>query len=237
MTLEDLRFLAHVAVDIGRYREAITTITNAITLSPSIDSEFRSLFQTAFKHAADDHRKNLRLFYQRRVAEEDNPRVVARLDALRASELSALSALTAEAAALIDRFLLPASADSFARVSFWKIRGDLSRYVCEFADGEALQAARAEAETAYTAALEAAERDLAPQDPVRLAAVLNCAVFKFEHLDLFQEAAELLQGAVGAARGDLSEDARDILAVMATNLDNWGKAALSEEEETSEEEE
>jgi hypothetical protein len=240
--LADLAFLAQVMVDVGRSKEATEHLTQYIAIEPSLDDALRLLFQSVFKRSVDSRRKNIRYFDQCIVNEEGNPATLERLGALRARELAELNALAAQAFALIDEKLLPNAKGPAALIFFQKLRADLARYLCEFATGEALQEAKAAAQSAYAAALAGAERDLRPADPGRLGAVLNCAVFKYEHCQLCQEAAELLEAAIDAASADsadLDEDARqegrEIIAVMRTNLESWGKTKVFEEEEYTDE--
>jgi 14-3-3 protein epsilon len=239
MTVADFAFLAQVTLEVDRRREAIDYLSQLISLQPALDEDQRPTFQTIFKKAVDAHRHNLRYFDQRIVQEEGHSAILDRLAALRARELSELTDLANEAFTLIDEKLLPNATMPVAIVFFQKMRADFSRYLCEFTDGEALQEAKAAAESAYAAALETANRDLTPKDPARLGAVLNYAVFKYEHCQLCQEAAELLQDAidgVGADKGEIAEEANEIIAVMTTNLENWGKGGSYEGEEESQEE-
>jgi tetratricopeptide (TPR) repeat protein len=240
MTAADLGFLARFAIDLRRHREAVKYLSQLIDLNPALDDNDRQTFQSCFKRAVDDHRKNLRLFEQRLIDQEGNAPALDRLTSLREKELNDLTTLTNEACALIDGKLLPNASTPSALAFFKKMRGDLARYLCEFTAGEALQEAKVDAESAYSAAIAVAERDLAPTDPVRLGAILNYAVFTYEHRELFQDAVDLIQAAISAALGegnelapDVKQEAREIIDVMTQNLETWGNAVKDDSEDES----
>merc|ERR1711957_1129832 len=75
---------------------------------------------------------------------------------------------------LLDKNLIPKSADGESKVFFQKMKADYFRYIAEFQNGDAKTKAADSAEGAY------AEKDLAVTHPIRLGLALNYSVFLYE---------------------------------------------------------
>ncbi|GKD71849.1 14-3-3 domain-containing protein [Tanacetum coccineum] len=85
--------------------------------------------------------------------------------------------------ATIDDHLLKLQNTPDAAVFYHKMKGDYYHYLAEFKSDEEQEEAKSQAEKAYTAAKDAAEKDLAPNDPVRLGLAMNFSVFQHEMQD------------------------------------------------------
>jgi len=216
--VEDLLFLANVAHEAGRPREAIDLLRQVAVLKPDMDKGERMLFGLIYKGAVDPMRETLKVLDGALADEEGshNAAMVDRIGAVRAAVRAELKQCCTDAASLVETALLPRAEDSAGRAFFEKMRGDMFRYICEF-EQDVLE----QANSAYTRALEIARADLAQHDPVRLRSILNFAVFTFEHLGENGRAIEMLRQALSDFEGDTLDEAQAIVRVMQANIESW----------------
>jgi hypothetical protein len=242
---EDFAFLAGALLEASRVKDSLSMAVSLVSADPCLPGDCRSQFSSVFKKAVESLRSSLRFLLQyEREAEPSLPELADALTRYRVLELRDLEDLCALLFSLIDDHLLPHAADSESRVFFWKLRGDFARYLCEFTSEQAFEKARADAEKAYALALDLALENLRPAHPTRLGTVLNYAVFKCEHCHKYDEATEMLEGAIAHADDEIEEMSKDrqkesggIVAVMRHNLATWRHASDRSEEEEVEDEE
>eukprot|EP00441_Pelagodinium_beii_P047516 CAMPEP_0197619986 /NCGR_PEP_ID=MMETSP1338-20131121/908_1 /TAXON_ID=43686 ORGANISM="Pelagodinium beii, Strain RCC1491" /NCGR_SAMPLE_ID=MMETSP1338 /ASSEMBLY_ACC=CAM_ASM_000754 /LENGTH=81 /DNA_ID=CAMNT_0043189049 /DNA_START=1 /DNA_END=242 /DNA_ORIENTATION=+ len=75
------------------------------------------------------------------------------------------------------------------------MKADYYRYIAEFRDGPAKDAAAENARKAYADAAGVAEKDLAVTHPIRLGLALNYSVFQYEVLQMPDEACKMARTA------------------------------------------
>lgn len=238
MSADDLRFFANIQHDIGCNSEAINYMKKLIEVRPGFTKEDRNIFGLIFKDAIDAVRSSLKKLINAIMYEESQkrPEYADRIEIYKAKSFSQLEELCTDALGLIENTLLPNAIDDSSRVFFYKMVGDLHRYLSEFMESYVTDTAM----NAYTEAIKIAENSLSPRDPSRLGAILNYAVFLYRHLGDRQSATEVLTKALSEVEKDETqmsdgtlEQAFDIIRVMETNLMNWEREddGLEEEED------
>jgi hypothetical protein len=229
--LEQLAAFVSIMTGISRKAEAIALLSRIVEIQPDLSPNNRVLFVSTFKSIVDIHRANLRHLVEnaeKAMLRSEAPEIYNAIDSLIDKEFKDLIDVIDTSFSLVDDFLLPAARNSEAKVVYKKFKGDLSRYICEFATDSALEDAKTNAEIFYSEAVELSWRDLPPHSPVRLGTFLNYAVFKYGHCHESELASELIQRAINDNKNgssgpntDSLEDAAHILSVMRSNLTAW----------------
>lgn len=239
--MEDLLYFANVQRDIGRSRDAIVFTKQFIELNPSPDRSERGQIIAVYKAAIDSIRKSLLILTDQLIRERhmtENGAILDRLEAKKKCCFDELQELCNETIQLIDDVLIPKAESTEGQVFFYKMRGDLYRYMSESSEDDKLEKNNAEAETSYNEAMKLGQ-ELPISNPVRLGTILNYAVFLYEQKNEPTRAIELVKSALSEPGHDFDqlsdgsrENAMAVLKVMRTNLENWD---IPEEEEEGEE--
>jgi 14-3-3 protein epsilon len=233
--VEDLSFFCALYHREQREKEGLEALHELIALDPVFDKHRRGLFQVIYKSVIDSLRNSLRVLtdYQNFEAERGRSGHVVFLTSKRESLSRQLLAHSRDAVSAIDTALLPNSGDSQTTVFFHKLKGDFYRYMAEHSDESDAIAAGNSAEDSYTTALAIANEALPSHDTVRLALVLNAAIFKYEIRKDTEIATEMLERAVGEHEGNVpemdSETQREffeIIAIIRQNLEVWADGNL-----------
>ncbi|KAK8888455.1 hypothetical protein M9Y10_039532 [Tritrichomonas musculus] len=241
---DDLLFLADLMKRIQRPKDGLELMEELANLKPSFNEIERSSFGAIFKAAVDNIRSSLRVLTDNLINEEEkgNTDFADNIKQVINETFSDLQKLCNRTLKIIDDCLLPNAESVKAKVFFLKLKGDIFRYISEYAEGEEKEKALSGADEAYLAAIPLSKSDLVKSDPVRLGLILNFAVFKYEHMQAHEEAKELLTDAIGLVKDDFSDlsnpdtvkEAESIIEVMQSNLENWDEM-LGEDEEEDEE--
>ncbi|OHT05640.1 14-3-3-like protein GF14 epsilon [Tritrichomonas foetus] len=243
---DDVFFLANILHEISRPKDGLELLYKFAEKKPSFNSSERSSFGIIFKASVDSIRKSLRILADHYADEEENnhSEYCDRIKEVQAKSFDDLEKLCNETLDAIINFLLPNAENIQSEVFFLKLKGDIYRYISEFATGEEREKSLLNAETAYSSAIPKATDHLIEADPVRLGLLLNYAVFKYEHKRDCEDAKELLRNAienVGNDFSDLTQEAVDetksIIEVMQSNLNNWSEYPDEDEDEDEEDHE
>lgn len=110
----------------------------------------------------------------------------------------------------------------------WCRKGDYLRYLAEFATGNDRKEAAENSLTAYKAASETANSELATTHPIRLGLALNFSVFYYEILNSPDRACRLAKAAFDDAIAELDtlseesyKDSTLIMQLLRDNLTLW----------------
>ena len=143
-------------------------------------------------------------------------------------EFHELQELSEKGLDLIDSIFLPNVDSRISEVFFLKFKGDIYRYLSEFAEGDQKEQSLTSAEAAYKKGYSIATEHLKKSDPVRLGLILNYAVFLYEHQKKRDSAIDLLNPAIDLADDDYSEltketadETKSLIEVMQININNW----------------
>ena len=117
------------------------------------------------------------------------------------------------------------------------MKGDYFRYISEFTSGEENKKAGDNAQAAYVAAADLAEKELSTTHPIRLGLSLNYSVFHYEVRNDRTKACQLAKETFDSAIADIDQineehykDATTIMQLIRDNLTLW----TAEEEEADE---
>jgi 14-3-3 protein epsilon len=240
LSADDLSFLARSTHDIGRYPDAIRILNQLIVQKPALDRNEWLLFGPIYKSAVDQIRTSLRALTLASLSERNAPDLPDRINQTVQQSIEKLVQLCSSAITVIDTSLLPAATTHQARVFYFKVKGDMNRYIAEYkSDTNAKELAS----EAYSEAIRIADENLKDSDPVKLGTILNFSVFTHEHLGNEETAIELLKAALDRVQRDTSQlsdqskrDSISVLSVMQANLAHWqGDDDFEEEEEEDEE--
>ncbi|KAF3445900.1 hypothetical protein FNV43_RR11077 [Rhamnella rubrinervis] len=92
---------------------------------------------------------------------------------------------------LLDSHLIPSTSSGDSKVFYLKRKGDYHRYLAEFKTGAECKEAAESTLTAYKAAQDIANAELAPTHPIRLGLALNFSMLFYEILNSLDSACNL----------------------------------------------
>lgn len=129
---------------------------------------------------------------------------------------------------LLDKTLIGNSKQGESKVFYYKMKGDYFRYIAEFRSDSGKKTAADNAFTAYTQAMEVAQRELLVTHPIRLGLALNFSVFQYEVLCNPEEACKMARQAFEDAIAELDNVSEDsykdstlIMQLLRDNLTLW----------------
>lgn len=236
---KDLLYLANVMERIQRPKDGLELIEKLSKIKPAFNVDERTSFSIIFKAAVDKIRNSLRVLNENLLYEEENskPEHCERIKEIINESFSDLQKLCNNTLEMLDNQLLPNAESPQAKVCFLKLKGDIYRYLTEFAEGDEKEIFLAAADEAYSSALPIALSELKKSDTVRLGLILNYAVFKYEHKQAYEEAKDLLNKAIELLNNDFSDvspdtenESKSIIEVMQNNLQRWNQSEEEEEE-------
>ncbi|KAH0785794.1 14-3-3 protein [Histomonas meleagridis] len=231
----DLLFYANVQHDISRYEESLSYLKEFISQKSNLNKKERAIFGLIYKDAIDQTRNTLRILSDD-LGNKGAPEQMAVVQRYFDKSLNELNIQCNEALSIINDTLLPSSDDLVAKAFYYKMAGDLYRYMYEFSqtkESSYLQSA----ETEYNKAIEISSANLPFSHPVRLGSILNYSVFLYEHCHNREKAIELVKTALSDVEKDtttLSKGTQletiDVINVMQKNLEYWDMSLQSSDE-------
>lgn len=244
---EDLLYFANVKHDINQFQEATEYLKQLVEMKSKLDKNERKLFGIIFKDAIDPIRTTLRILrdasQKSQLSQDTTPTQLEILNKEIDASYSDLNNLCQNALSLINNYLQPNAEDVSAKTFYYKMEGDLYRYLYEYSDNEIKEELLQKADSAYRSAIEVSSTELNGQDPIRLGSILNYAVLLYEHMKKELEAVNLLKDALEKAQDEsqaLSDSSKKesitIIDVMQSNLGIWARESESESEGEGEEE-
>lgn len=247
---DNLFFFANVMYDIQRPKDGIEMMGKLAKIKPTFGLRERITLETIFKAAVNNIRNSLEVLLDHLQRYEDDENEPSRKDfyqpiqGIYEETFNDLKSLCDQVLSIVNTYLLPNAETSQAKVFYYKLQGDIYRYISEFADGKEKDAALANADKSYSLAMPIAQSELKKSDPVHLGLILNYSVLKYEHMHEIQEAERIVNQAVqswGEDSNDLTPDAIDeaksIIVVMQKNLNLWERNANIKNESDNGEEE
>eukprot|EP00522_Entomoneis_paludosa_P001922 CAMPEP_0172471302 /NCGR_PEP_ID=MMETSP1065-20121228/67745_1 /TAXON_ID=265537 /ORGANISM="Amphiprora paludosa, Strain CCMP125" /LENGTH=476 /DNA_ID=CAMNT_0013229397 /DNA_START=52 /DNA_END=1483 /DNA_ORIENTATION=- len=116
----------------------------------------------------------------------------------------------------------------YAKVFYYKMKGDYHRYLSEFQVGETRKSSASGALDAYQDASDIAGKELPPTHPIRLGLALNFSVFYYEILNSPDKACQIAKQAFDDAIAELDtlneesyKDSTLIMQLLRDNLTLW----------------
>ena len=227
-----LIFQVRLHYELGQFNEAIKKLDILSQQHPTFDSDHRNLFSVVYKDAINPLRESLRTLSasQNTQIQDHNQSRADLIEMYIQKTKKDLIELCKHGINTILTNLLLYADTIQGKVFYLKTRGDLHRYISELNDPIESPKANREAKLAYDTAIATCDTELPYSDPIRLGAILNSAVFEFEHENNFERARELLQDAIRKSQSSLDElseddkrEADSILYSMNNNLIIWSE--------------
>uniref|UniRef100_A0A803NKR9 14-3-3 domain-containing protein n=1 Tax=Cannabis sativa TaxID=3483 RepID=A0A803NKR9_CANSA len=184
---EENVYMAKLAEQAERYEEMVEFMEK---VSASVDNEEltveeRNLLSVAYKNVIGARRASWRIISSIEQKEESrgNEEHVSVIRDYRSKIETELSNICDGILKLLDSRLIPSATSGDSKVFYLKMKGDYHRYLAEFKTGAERKEAAESTLTAYKAAQDIANAELAPTHPIRLGLALNFSVFYYEILN------------------------------------------------------
>lgn len=234
----DFYYLALMAHNIRRDVEATNYIHQMVDTNEPLTEPQRNIIGSVFKSSVDPIRNTIRCLNDNIAIENSTGKIhlVEKLNESKDDAIQKLTDICNEGIDMLENKLLKRQLDIISQIHYQKIRGDLYRYLIEINPDS--ESNIKNAKEAYSFACDQAELHLEANIPIRLGAILNYAVFKYEHLSCVEDAIEMLQHAVLKYQDCKNEidpytraEAVNIVMVIESNIKNWTTPESDEEEE------
>lgn len=243
--MTDYEFLALFNIKCQRPLQALDNLFTLIENTPKLTTSQKNLLNTIVKSSVDSPRSSIKklnnfITTERSAGHADN---VEALTKIKRNCINEITDVCSKCLDLIENKLIPENEDDpESLVYFYKVRGDIYRYIMETSPDS--EDALKKASDSYLYAYTKSQEYLAPCVSIRLGAFLNYAVFKYDHLHCIEEATEILQQALTHYTEGLDklsqeskEDVLNIVKVINENIRNWTVAESTDDSEHEEEEE
>lgn len=220
-------YMAKLAEQAERYDEMVEymeKVTDELTV------EERNLLSVAYKNVIGARRASWRIISSIEQKEESrgNEDHVTVIKDYRSKIEAELSKICDGILKLLDSRLIPSASSGDSKVFYLKMKGDYHRYLAEFKTGGERKEAAEATLTAYKAAQDIANTELAPTHPIRLGLALNFSVFYYEILNSPDRACNLAKQAFDEAIAELDtlgeesyKDSTLIMQLLRDNLTLW----------------
>ncbi|AEE82710.1 general regulatory factor 1 [Arabidopsis thaliana] len=229
---DEFVYMAKLAEQAERYEEMVEfmeKVAKAVD-KDELTVEERNLLSVAYKNVIGARRASWRIISSIEQKEESrgNDDHVSLIRDYRSKIETELSDICDGILKLLDTILVPAAASGDSKVFYLKMKGDYHRYLAEFKSGQERKDAAEHTLTAYKAAQDIANSELAPTHPIRLGLALNFSVFYYEILNSPDRACNLAKQAFDEAIAELDtlgeesyKDSTLIMQLLRDNLTLW----------------
>ncbi|KVI08597.1 hypothetical protein Ccrd_013033, partial [Cynara cardunculus var. scolymus] len=230
---EDNVYMAKLAEQAERYEEMVEFMEKVVAAadgSEELTIEERNLLSVAYKNVIGARRASWRIISSIEQKEESrgNEGHVSTIRDYRSKIESELSSICDGILKLLDSKLIGSASSGDSKVFYLKMKGDYYRYLAEFKTGSERKEAAENTLSAYKAAQDIANGELAPTHPIRLGLALNFSVFYYEILNSPDRACNLAKQAFDEAIAELDtlgedsyKDSTLIMQLLRDNLTLW----------------
>ncbi|KAL0392365.1 UNVERIFIED_CONTAM: 14-3-3-like protein C [Sesamum radiatum] len=230
---EESVYMAKLAEQAERYEEMVEfmeKVSSSLPEKEELTVEERNLLSVAYKNVIGARRASWRIISSIEQKEESkgNDDHVSSIKEYRSKIETELSGICDGILQLLDKMLIPSASAGDSKVFYLKMKGDYHRYLAEFKTGAERKEAAESTLTAYKAAQDIANAELAPTHPIRLGLALNFSVFYYEILNSPDRACNLAKQAFDEAIAELDtlgeesyKDSTLIMQLLRDNLTLW----------------
>eukprot|EP01080_Neovahlkampfia_damariscottae_P005085 gene5085-8685_t len=235
-TREELFFLAKTSLKIERYEEMMFIMNKLCTLNFELNKEERLILSLAYKNVLGSKRMILKtinsLLLQEETEETRKNKDLqgGNIDVLKSYKLKVvneLKDLCYEAISIIDIYILKSSKSKESFSFFYKMKGDIYRYLSEILNEIELQKVKDESINYYELAVETS-KDFQPSNPIKLSIALNFSIFYYEIMNSPENASKLAKKAFDSAISDIDnvtdenyKETTQILQLLKEKLTFW----------------
>ncbi|XP_042031061.1 14-3-3-like protein B [Salvia splendens] len=233
MAREEIVYMAKLAEQAERYEEMVEfmeKVSGSLRENEELSVEERNLLSVAYKNVIGARRASWRIISSIEQKEESkgNEDHVATIKTYRSKIEKELCNICDGILQMLDQRLVPSASSGDSKVFYLKMKGDYHRYLAEFKTGADRKEAAESTLSAYKAAQDIANSDLAPTHPIRLGLALNFSVFYYEILNSPDRACSLAKQAFDEAIAELDtlgeesyKDSTLIMQLLRDNLTLW----------------
>ncbi|KAL3630514.1 hypothetical protein CASFOL_023498 [Castilleja foliolosa] len=229
---EENVYMAKLAEQAERYEEMVEFMEKVVGSvdGDELSVEERNLLSVAYKNVIGARRASWRIISSIEQKEESrgNESHVSAIKTYRSKIETELSNICDGILKLLDTKLIGSAATGDSKVFYLKMKGDYHRYLAEFKTGAERKEAAENTLSAYKAAQDIANTELAPTHPIRLGLALNFSVFYYEILNSPDRACNLAKQAFDEAIAELDtlgeesyKDSTLIMQLLRDNLTLW----------------
>lgn len=231
LSREDSIYLAKLTEQAERYEEMVENMKNVASAGQELSVEERNLLSVAYKNVIGGRRASWRIvssIEQKEESKENSEHQVELIKNYRTKIESELTNISSDILSVLDEHLIPSATTGESKVFYYKMKGDYHRYLAEFSQEDARNAATESSLEAYKTASEIATTELPPTHPIRLGLALNFSVFYYEIQNSPDKACHLAKQAFDDAIAELDtlseesyKDSTLIMQLLRDNLTLW----------------
>jgi len=236
-TRDEYVYLAKLYERAERFDDMVKWITKYVQLDPTLSNDERNILSAGYKNVISGKRASWRLLHSLEKKEEKkNSQNLAYLREIKGQVEDEMKKICDDIQSVMDKYLVPNAKDAETKVFYLKLKGDYFRYRAEFTSGAEHEKAANDAEAAYKAAFDIAEKDIPISSSTRLGLALNFSVFYYEIKNLKAEACQIAKNAFEESIKILDEledkKAKDtilIIQLLKENLILWNNEMNEDE--------
>jgi len=223
-------YFAKLAEQAERYDEMANYMQEVGNSGTELTVEERNLLSVAYKNAVGSRRAAWRIIssVEQKETSKGNGENAGHAQEYRKTVEKELDDICDKILKLLKDVLIEKATTGESKVFYWKMKADYHRYIAEYSEGSKKSDASKDADEAYQAAKEVAEKDLAVTHPIRLGLALNYSVFQYEVLSKPDEACKMAREAFESAIAELDnvseesyKDSTLIMQLLRDNLTLW----------------
>jgi 14-3-3 protein epsilon len=236
-TRDEYVYLAKLYERAERFDDMVKWITKYVQLDPVLSNDERNILSAGYKNVISGKRASWRLLHSLEKKEEKkNSQNLAYLREIKGQVEDEMKKICDDIQSVMDKYLVPNAKDAETKVFYLKLKGDYFRYRAEFTSGPEHEKAANDAEAAYKAAFDIAEKEIPISSSTRLGLALNFSVFYYEIKNLKAEACQIAKNAFEESIKILDEledkKAKDtilIIQLLKENLILWNNEMNEDE--------
>lgn len=242
---EELIFMAKISQEAGKSEDTIKYMKKVINFEKELTASEIQLFYLAYNNTINPRRAalyKLTLIEEKEIAKEVKLSHLRLLRKYKWEIEAEMDTFCEEVLEILDQILIPASKENAESLTFFsRMKGDFSRYICEYTHPERRNKIAKNALQAYEIATEVAFGNFSAIHPFRLGLASSFSVFYYEILSDVKKACKIANGAIDLAmendetleegKEDLYKEACVIIQGIRRNLDVWTFENYMEEDD------
>ena len=234
-TRDEYIFLSKLYEKAQRFEDMVSSINDYIELDPKLSKEERNILSAGYKNILYDKRENWRFLtnMERKESKKKSKQVIY-IQEIKTHIEKEIKKIIENVFNLIDKYLLPNSADTESKVFYMRLKADHYRYLCEISKEKDFLD---KAEQIYKEGYDLAMKELPHINNERIGLALNFALFYYEVKGEKKEGCKIAKKAFEESMKYLDElekfKSKDVLLLIQLikeNLIFWS-SELNEEEQ------